>query len=195
MMTHFYDKIPGWFNWERIYQRVIDAAVDGAKIVEVGAYFGRSSAYLVTEKVRSGKHIEIDIVDTWWGSQEHQHLGWLMPRFMRNMAPLSGHFNAVCLPSHLAAKLYDTVDFVFLDASHDYHNVDRDIESWKRKTCILAGHDYKPDEFPGVCSAVKKHFGQYYVDTASSVWWVEIKPGKIRSSILNGLFREDQKHY
>lgn len=49
-----------------------------------------------------------------------------------------------------------SLDFVFIDAQHDYDSVKRDIELWTPKLKsggLLSGHDYQPN-FPGVIQAV-----------------------------------------
>jgi SAM-dependent methyltransferase len=53
----------------------------------------------------------------------------------------------VFMPSDEAAKLFEdgSLDFVYLDASHDYASVRSDLLSWYRKVRpggIMAGHDY-----------------------------------------------------
>jgi predicted O-methyltransferase YrrM len=62
-----------------------------------------------------------------------------------------------------AAKQFEnkSVDFVFIDAAHEYEDVQNDIEAWlpKIKTGgIIAGHDYIPT-YPGVMRAVNEKFG------------------------------------
>ena len=52
-----------------------------------------------------------------------------------------------------------SLDFVFIDASHEYEDVKNDIVSWLPKIKhggILAGHDYwsDPDSWPSVRKAV-----------------------------------------
>lgn len=50
-------------------------------------------------------------------------------------------------------------DFVYIDALHDYHSVKRDVSLWYSKLKIggiLAGHDYNPTKWPGVCDAVEE---------------------------------------
>ena len=63
-----------------------------------------------------------------------------------------------------------SLDFVFIDADHQYKYVKEDIDLWLpkiRKGGIILGHDYylkKADIF-GVQLAVKEKFETYHVDT------------------------------
>jgi hypothetical protein len=66
------------------------------------------------------------------------------------------------------------LDFVFIDACHDYNSVHRDIGFWMpkiRKGGIIAGHDFG-EFFPGVEKAVTAFFGN--VMTRRSVWWKQL---------------------
>ena len=50
-----------------------------------------------------------------------------------------------------------TVDFVYIDALHTYEAVMSDLLAWwpkLRRGRIMAGHDYNPTKWPGVCQAV-----------------------------------------
>lgn len=66
-----------------------------------------------------------------------------------------------------AAKVRDhSLDFVYIDARHDYESVTEDLQAWCSKVRpggILAGHDYVDGSFPQgefyVKSAVDKFFG------------------------------------
>lgn len=157
-MQHFADHLPGWFGPQdmRFYQMIVDQAPSSAHFVEVGSWKGRSSAYMTVAIVNSGKSIRFDCVDTWLGSEEHQLgqsfedasvvQGTLFAEFLHNMKPVQKYYRAVRKPSTEAAELYrdQSLDFVFLDAAHDYENVKSDIKSWLPKTKqggILAGHD------------------------------------------------------
>lgn len=157
-MQHFADHLPGWFGPQDMcfYQMIVDQAPSSAHFVEVGSWKGRSSAYMTVAIVNSGKNIRFDCVDTWLGSEEHQLgqsfedasvvQGTLFADFLHNMKPVQKYYRAVRKPSTEAAELYrdQSLDFVFLDAAHDYENVKSDIKSWLPKTKqggILAGHD------------------------------------------------------
>lgn len=51
------------------------------------------------------------------------------------------------------------LDFVFIDAQHDYGSVVTDITAWAPKVKpggLLSGHDYNKIKFPGVCCAVEE---------------------------------------
>lgn len=165
-MEHFYDRIPGWFYFDKYYVEAVQAAPQTAHFVEVGSFKGRSTAFLAVEIINSGKQIRFDCVDTWMGSEEHQAggshpdasviNGTLFEEFIQNMQPAAGHYIPIRLPSVGAAYLYpdNSLDFVFLDAAHDYLNVRADILAWLPKVkpgSVLAGDDYG---WPGVKQAV-----------------------------------------
>jgi Methyltransferase domain len=72
---------------------------------------------------------------------------------------MTGEEAAERLPHH-------SLDFVYLDARHDYESVLRDLEDWIDKVRpggVLAGHDYVDGDLPagrfGVRSAVADFFG------------------------------------
>ena len=69
-----------------------------------------------------------------------------------------------------------SLDFVFIDAQHDYETVLEDIKAWSPKVKdggFVTGHDYSPN-YPGVCSAVDEMYPHAEVDVFSSVWWVNV---------------------
>jgi hypothetical protein len=75
-MNHFYHTIHGWFDFEQVYSNMVNSHNDGAHFVEVGAFYGKSSAYMAVEIANSNKKIKFDVVDTWRGSPEHREGGW-----------------------------------------------------------------------------------------------------------------------
>jgi len=91
------------------------------------------------------------------------------------MAPYKDEFHLIISDSADAAKYFDKVDFVFIDAAHDYDSVKRDIEAWLPKvTGVIAGHDYPA--YKGVVTAVEEIFGR--VNTSyefEGCWMVNLK--------------------
>ncbi len=57
--------IPGFFDFEDIYRKVVAEAKDGDHIVEIGVMFGKSTAFMAQEIITSKKHIVFDAIDTW----------------------------------------------------------------------------------------------------------------------------------
>ena len=153
-MDHFWQSVSGWFDGSDadFYKSMIDQSPSPAHFVEVGSWKGRSSAYMVVESINSGKQIQIDCVDTWLGSDglfedEDVINNRLFEVFTENMKPVEGLYKAVRLSSLEAAKLYEdnSLDLVFIDASHDYDSVKADITAWYPKVKnggIISGHDY-----------------------------------------------------
>lgn len=166
-MNHFYTQIPGWFSFRGLYEQAVRAAPDPARFVEIGCWKGRSTAFLAVEILNSGKNIRLDCVDTWLGSQEPKHIadksvqnGTLFDEFLRNIAPVSDRIDVLRLPSVEAAARFEdfSLDFVMIDAAHDFQNVLADINAWwpKIKTGgTMAGDDYL---FKGVNQAVNESF-------------------------------------
>lgn len=178
-LRHWYEEIPGWFNFPDLYREMVERFPSGSRFVEVGAWMGKSAAYLGVEIANSGKNITLDVVDHFKGSEHEQDSAhavakkvdvWKLCR--NNLRPLwmtqhntdPGHRNGnivkiVKKPSRSAAATYEdaSLDFVFIDAGHTYNEVRDDIRRWLPKVRpggVLAGHDYTSN-WPGVVEAVK----------------------------------------
>ena len=81
-----------------------------------------------------------------------------------------------------AASMFDdnSLDFVYIDANHEYIFVRADIKAWYPKVKyggILGGHDFEVQVVPGVKRAVLEVFDDKYVHKGEHDWWVEKKKG------------------
>lgn len=165
-MNHFYESIDGWFNFREVYDQALREVKDGGVIVEVGSWYGRSAAYMAVEIARSGKKIDFWCVDTWQGSIDSpwmaEHLagrgGSALPFFCENLrrGGVSDLVKPMALPSVLAAKKFEekSIDFVMIDAAHDYASVRADVRAWLPKLkpgALMAGDDAN---WPGVLIGV-----------------------------------------
>ena len=174
-MKHFYHTIgEDWFTYQKLYSKMVNHFPDNAHFVEVGSWKGRSASYMAVEILNSSKCIKFDCVDTWGGSEEHldpnspfyqlqiiQDKNWLYKTFLENTKNVNHIINPIRTTSLEASSLYRdrSLDFVFIDAAHDYENVKADIEAWYSKVKIggyIGGHDYPG--FQGVVQAVNEFF-------------------------------------
>jgi hypothetical protein len=182
-MDHFYKNIQGWFGSESLYSRAVREASDGAVFVEVGAWKGQSAAYMGVEIANSGKKIDFHVIDWFKGSDEPAHHsdrdvreGRLKEVFHQNTAPVAHLMKVHEGMSAPSANLFrdNSVDFVFIDAAHDYDNVKADIQAWLPKVKsggLLSGDDYI--YFPGVKRAVTELLHGHRVE---GVYWTYRKP-------------------
>ena len=147
-----YSEIPGWFNEEWLYDRMIGHVRDGATFVEVGCWLGKSTAYCARRILESGKAIRFVAVDTWEGSPSEPDMteavaaragGSVFPLFCANMEELgvSGSIHIMKMPSVAAAGLFEngSLDFVFIDADHSREALQADITAWRPKIRIRWG--------------------------------------------------------
>jgi len=174
-MQHFYHTIgEDWFTYQHLYSKMVKHFPDNAHFVEVGSWKGRSASYMAVEILNSGKCIKFDCVDTWNGSEEHldpsspfyqQEIvddnNWLYRTFLNNTKSVNNIINPVRSTSLEASAFYRdrSLDFVFIDAAHDYENVIADLEHWYpkvKKGGFIGGHDYPG--FSGVVQAVNEFF-------------------------------------
>ena len=154
-----------WFNSPNVYKMLVENCRDDGKIVELGAWKGRSSAFLVVEAYNKSSKIEVHIVDTWGGNPfdgSQDQSTDLYHKFISNMSLLARPYQAHRMTTNEAAGLFkdESLDAVFIDADHSYEAVKMDIQNWMpkvRKGGILAGHDYT-FAWPGVIRAVNEIF-------------------------------------
>jgi glycosyltransferase involved in cell wall biosynthesis len=165
-MTSWKD-IQGWHGCHGLYERVVKEAKDGATFVEIGTWKGRSAAHMASLIEASGKNIRFITIDTFKGSPgEKAHAddpdlkaGKLKEVAMKNLEPFT-KLEVFESDSVEAAKSFadKSIDFVFIDAAHEYANVKADIEAWLPKLKdggVLAGDDF---EWEGMRKAVKEAF-------------------------------------
>lgn len=179
-MEHIYHLDHFGENWfqktsQTLIKKVVEITHTGGKFVEIGSWKGKSAAFTVVEIINSGKKIQFDCIDTWEGSKEHQGdpcLSELFEIFQENMKPLEGYYNAVKLRSMDAVKLYEdnSLDFIYIDASHEYEDVKNDILHWRPKlkdTGVISGDDYS---WEGVKKAVNEIF-EKDVEKIGDTWF------------------------
>lgn len=169
-----------------------------AQMVEVGSWVGESAAAILSGAPRGSS---LACVDTFTGNPKDgsypiaQYFGRerLRETFRQNMKPYIDEKLARLIESDslaAAAEFQDrSLDFVYIDAQHDYEHVKADIQAWLPKlksTGILAGHDYC-DDYPGVAQAAHEIFGQLVtVAECSPVWWVNVAAHRRSEAAKNG---------
>lgn len=131
---------------------MVDNAKDGAVFVEVGVFLGKSAIYMAQQIKESNKQIHFYCVDPWnrdvSGASVARAGGSFFPQFIHNITVCGvvTYMIPVIDSSTLAARrIREQVDFVFIDAEHDYSSVRWDISNWLPKMGtggIMAGHDY-----------------------------------------------------
>lgn len=167
-MEHFYQNIDSenWFGYENFYSDIVNKFESGSHFVEVGVWKGMSACYMAVEIINSKKEIKFDCVDTWEFVETSSEISEekfenLYNIFLTNIKPVRHVINIVKSLSWDAAARYEdeSLDFVFIDAGHDYNSVMNDLKSWYPKVKfggIIAGHDYH--YHCGVYPAVNEFF-------------------------------------
>jgi hypothetical protein len=178
------ERPPGWCDFEDLYDHAIATAKSGDVFVELGAAFGRSTAYMGQKIIESGKQITFYTVDPWFDDWHGQAPDTRAPidtpgwggEYTKWQREQGGPFNAFVVkmrefdPAVLEAvhplRLYswqaknlfapESLHFVFIDANHTYPEVKRDIEDWVPlvKRGGILGGHDYTSEFSGVVKAV-----------------------------------------
>ena len=171
-MKHSYFKIPGWFNMHEAYDQLLENCPDGSEILEIGSFMGRSTSYLATNIINSGKRVHVYALDTFEGSSEHANLdidGGFYETFKENCKAFidGGVVTPVKSRSDDANTLKRWADGHFhgiiVDGAHEYDAVQDDILNWwpkLKENGTMVGDDYLLNS---VATAVKDGFTQLQV--------------------------------
>lgn len=162
MKSH--EEIEGWFTYKDTYDFLVSSVPDGGVFVECGAWLGASSSYLCDV---AKDRIRVFVVDTWLGSPNEPETFKLASSsdaykvFLENMG--GRKFTPMRMESAEASAHFEdgSCDVVYIDMTHTYEAVKRDIELWLPKVRPgghIAGHDYA-DYAPDVVRAVNERFG------------------------------------
>ncbi len=148
-------------------------------MMEIGSYRGESTFMWAS----SGMFNEIIAVDPYEGKTDNKNeyfnedWGTIKRDFWTN----TRYFNNINLVQDYSYNIIDNYpdnyfDFIYIDASHEYEDVKRDIEISLPKVKrggLIGGHDYQP-EWPGVKKAVDDIIGTPNL-TFEDESWVKIK--------------------
>jgi len=182
-MEHFYEDIYGFSQKDvfALYKKMVSRFDSGSHFVEVGAFLGRSAVFMAVEIINSGKNIKFDCIDHWEGSEEHNdndkvNLETLYEDFLENTKPVKGTINPVRANSVEASHLYkpNSLDFIFIDASHDEESVKADLAFWMprmKDNGVIAGDDINNE---GVANAVRWFFDNEKLEIIGRQWMVDL---------------------
>ena len=180
-MEHFYKNLgEEWFTYPELYTYIVNKFPTNSHFVEVGTWKGMSAAYMAVEIINSGKNIKFDCVDTWdfvpLQTEIPLHMfDNLYEVFLKNIEPVKHQINPVKALSWDGAAFYkdNSLDFVFIDAAHDYESVKKDINAWYpkvKKEGIIGGHDYTWCD--DVRRAVNEFFKNKTIYESEGCWFV-----------------------
>lgn len=182
-----YNEIQGWFCAERLYTQAAQLASPYAVMVELGTFMGKSAVFMgQTLKDLKKSNVKFFTVDHFLGSDGLQSMMESLSvynRYLDNIkkAEVQGYVHLIKLPSLEAAKIlaHTPLEFLFVDASHDYDSVIADLSAWAPRVkpgCIIGGDDYNTRFFPGVVRAVNDYFAPRKVEVFyDRVWYIEQK--------------------
>jgi hypothetical protein len=148
------------WRWAAVRHWVVDPKL-GA---EIGVKKGQFTAYML----KHFPQLTMVAVDPWEpqpGANE-DYLGWdfdaIYETYLENTKLYRARIREFKGYSHEAADCVSdhSLDFVFIDAQHDYLSVKLDIKLWLPKVKpggLISGHDYA-EKFPGVVQAVNEAF-------------------------------------
>jgi len=168
--------IPGYSDVRhyRFFRQLL-AGADISTILILGVYFGRDIAFILEAARRAGRNVTITGVDKFsddacadWPEHLRQY-SWEQAGFGEapSLAAATAHINpfragaAVQLVHQhdetFLAECQDRYDLIYLDTSHDYDTVRRQMRQATRRLTrhgILAGDDYSDQGTWGVRRAV-----------------------------------------
>lgn len=151
-----YSDVPGWLtDAEGEY---LAKLADNKRVLEIGSFCGRSTIWLGTTAR------EVHAIDTWKGTSTPAVGHDMFEHFINNITRY-GVSGKITAHRGRAAEVIDKVpgyfDMVFIDGSHDYPAVVKDIQlSLKvlNPGGMLVFHDYNRLADPGVSKAVREFF-------------------------------------
>jgi predicted O-methyltransferase YrrM len=163
-------------------EEVQNVVNNGGKVfVELGAWFGKSSR-LIADMLPLGA--ELYSVDAWKGDpmvsyyKNHRKFHMVFNYFLSNniIKRLAHKIHPIRMFTNEAAKVFNkTIDFLFIDAGHDYKAVYNDIMNWFPKVSkngVICGDDlFLPDlENAAVDAAADLNASVFLVKNTNRFW-------------------------
>lgn len=145
------------FDFKEYYDKVAAWLPDNCRLVEVGIADAASATYLCEAILNLGKTIDKFFWVDDFSYGKYDQLKVVYQHIIK--AAIGEYVDIIPTDSIKASKMFNgnSLDFVFLDSSHQYSATKKEIKAWYDKVKdngIIAGHDATSDENPGVSKAV-----------------------------------------
>lgn len=171
-MEHFYQNIFGHFSYPHIYTHAVNQAIDNALFVEIGSFWGCSTAFMCVQIANSGKKIRFECIDpmkllshyvTDAANEPEKFAGYSVDQFHQRLAPVKNYYKLHQLTSDEAVTLYrdKSIDFIMIDGDHTYEAVKRDVINYLPKMkpgSLMTGDDAWA---PEIAQAAKDGANEY----------------------------------
>jgi predicted O-methyltransferase YrrM len=163
--------IDGWMSKQEL-QWLAEQAVEHRCIVEIGSYLGRSTRAMLDHCPGI-----VYAFDDWKGPRDvyldKSERDKLFDVFRNNVVD---HNDKIEIIKGDLSETYPYVeavkpDMVFIDGSHEYEDVKRDILFWKDKLVpggLICGHDIQLDT---VQQAVTETIGEFEIAEDTTIWY------------------------
>ena len=144
------------FDFKSFYNRIAEQLPNDCNLVECGVADGDSALYMAKRLHELGKTFKLYMVD----NLDYGGVNQLCTIYENIiLSGLGKYIKVIPVGSVEASEMFndDSLNFVFLDSSHEYSETKKEIIKWYPKLkddCILAGHDFYSEENPGVQKAV-----------------------------------------
>lgn len=174
---------------------------------QVGAEIGTEAGLYAEVLCRANPQAKLYCVDAWTvypNYREHVNqnkLDEIYAEAKTRLAPFNCEL-VKAFSAEVVANFGDqSLDFVYIDANHDYHFVSQDIARWSQKVRhggIIAGHDYFiPGNNPLMKYGVVQAVNDYTAANKISPWFLigtKAKiPGKIRDNRRSWMWIKTQQ--
>lgn len=169
-----------WFDYLKFYEWI--STKKFKTLVEVGVWKGHSISFLARKIKELNYDVKIYAVDLFEDAIEED---W-NKNLKNEISIISDIYNRVLENNEVRDMITDlkglswemadhfednSVDFVFIDAGHEYESVVKDIKAWLPKIKsggIISGHDFY--NAPGVGKAVKELIPQFEI-SSDNIWF------------------------
>jgi hypothetical protein len=167
----------GWFSPENaaVLARLLNSAT--RQVIELGSWLGMSTRHIAS----CAPNATIFAVDHWLGSSEHiiefRHLlENLYETFLVNcweyrdrIVPCRADTSTGLIVLH---HYNVSPDLIYIDASHDYESVRRDIKMCRQyfPSAQIVGDDWG---WTSVRRAVIDELGENAIDATGNCWWIK----------------------
>ena len=176
--NYFFTGFTGMIN------KLVHLIPKDSTMIEIGSYMGESTMMLASSKLFK----KIYAIEPHKGTESFNDYAGYDWEFVKKEFHLNTrYFDNITLISDFNYNVVDmfedeSIDFIYIDADHEYDSVKRDIELYLpklKKTGIIGGHDYSKNAWEGVFNAVNETLGEPDYTFEDMSWLKRPKTSKI----------------